>query len=252
MTEPASETAEFILARARACYGARHRQARRARPLTSAETSAALRFFAEYHVAGVRAVEAHALADWSLSPERALLFRSELSPAEIVKLQAKGQRCVSLIDEASPKEGLAFALHDLRHLGKFFDPAHHLAQRGFFRCVSGALSSPSWHTLDSMLDARWQEDRDAVLADMNGSAVFLFSALKMRLRMAARRRIELPQGVRPPIEREEAEFRALLEMCLDGLGLSGDVRAAAEVISCRRDAAPHARKFIEHFEALAN
>ena len=41
--------------------------------------------------------------------------------------------------------------------------------------------------LDRELDDRWRADRDDIIADMNGSAVFLLAALKMRLGLAARR-----------------------------------------------------------------
>jgi hypothetical protein len=212
----------------------------------------ALRTFAERHVAGVREVEARALADWSLRPSMAIVVAGEMSTHEIVALQARGQRCVSLNESAPPGDGLAYALHDLRHLGKFFQPELHLEQRGFFVRVERALESSAWRELDLALDERWQKDRSAVLADMNGSVVFLFSALKMRLRMAARRRYWSLRGQPGPsagrlAPDEEAEFAPLLEACLDGLELTGAARDAACAISCRRDAALHARHFVEAF-----
>lgn len=42
--------------------------------------------------------------------------------------------------------------------------------------------------LERGLDDTWRAERDYVIAHMNGSAVFLFAALKMRLNMAVRRR----------------------------------------------------------------
>lgn len=212
----------------------------------------ALRVFAERHIAGVREVEACALATWSLRPSMAVVVAGEMSTSEIVSLQAQGQRCVSLNEAVSAQDGLAYALHDLRHLGKFFQPELHEEQRGFFVSASRALGSDAWRALDALLDERWQKDRDTVLADMNGSAVFLFSALKMRLRMAARRRYWSLRGEPGPIAGlldagEEAEFAPLLELCLDGFALDGSVRDAARAISCRRDAAPHAARFVEAF-----
>ena len=41
--------------------------------------------------------------------------------------------------------------------------------------------------LDRALDDPWRADRDYIIADMNGSAVFLLAALKMRLGLAALR-----------------------------------------------------------------
>lgn len=212
----------------------------------------ALRTFAERHIAGVREVEARALAAWSLRPSMAIVVAGEMSTHEIVSLQARGQRCVSLDESAPPEDGLAYALHDLRHLGKFFQPELHLEQRGFFVRVARALESNAWRELDLALDERWQKDRSAVLADMNGSVVFLFAALKMRLRMAARRRYWSLRGEPGPTagalsESEEAEAAPLLELCLDGLELTGDVRDGARAISCRRDAQLHGARFVEAF-----
>jgi hypothetical protein len=45
----------------------------------------------------------------------------------------------------------------------------------------------SMAALDRELDDRWRADRDYIIDDMNGSAVFLLAALKMRLTLAARR-----------------------------------------------------------------
>jgi hypothetical protein len=277
---PATETAEFLLARLSALRGSRVKQAPRRDPLECSSRAPALRFFSEHHVAGVREPEARALAAWSTRDEMAELRRAAAATREIVRLQAEGRRCVALIEDAPPAEGVAFALHDLRHLYKFFEPEHHAAQRGFFACVARALESSAWAELDAVLDEIWVRDRDAVLADMNGSPVFLFSALKMKLKVAARRRYARfparlaalacsgprdgsfaaatlrfrgPQAPdRGALDPDElATFEPLLDRCLDGLGLNGDVRVAARAISCRRDAAPHARAFVEYFAALA-
>jgi hypothetical protein len=124
-----------------------------------------------------------------------LLF--EVPPARrVLALQARGRRCVCLLDDAAAREhgdprhptGLAFALHDLCHLEKFVAPEHHAGQIGFFRLVERALETPALAALDRELDDAWRADRDYVLADMNGSAVFLLAALKMRLTLAVRRR----------------------------------------------------------------
>lgn len=43
--------------------------------------------------------------------------------------------------------------------------------------------------LEQELDDTWRAERDYVIADVNGSAVFLLPALKTNLSMAGRRRI---------------------------------------------------------------
>ena len=67
-------------------------------------------------------------------------------------------------------------------------PAHHAGQVGFFRLVERALETPAMAALDRELDDRWRADCDYIIADMNGSAVFLLAALQTRLGLAARRR----------------------------------------------------------------
>jgi hypothetical protein len=252
---PAETTAEFIVEHVARAHPKSVRQAARHSPLPCASRHPALRLFAEHHVAGVRELEATALCAWQARPEMAMLLRRPADVLEIVRLQAAGQRCVSLLDDGTDANPLEFALHDLRHLGKFFDGAHHLAQRGFFLSVKRAFESTAWARLDEQLDERWRADRDAALSDMNGSPVFLCSVLKMKLKMAARRRLARVTGSAAPergapTQRELAEFSALFELWLDGLELTGAVRAAAKAISCRRDAAGHAEAIVRHFAFL--
>jgi hypothetical protein len=69
----------------------------------------------------------------------------------VLALQARGRRCVCLLDDAAAlahgdprhRDGLAFALHDLCHLEKFVAPEHHAGQVGFFRLVERALETPA-------------------------------------------------------------------------------------------------------------
>ena len=76
---------------------------------------------------------------------------------------------------------------DRIYLEKFVTPEHHAGQVGFFRIVQRALEAPAMRALDDALDDTWRADRDYIIADMNGSAVFLFSILKMRVGMAGPR-----------------------------------------------------------------
>ena len=91
--------------------------------------------------------------------------------------------------------------------------------------------------LDRELDDTWRADRDYVIADMNGSAVFLFAALKMKLKMAVRRRL--------------APAEPALDVLLRAMDLPDDVRDAARGVSARRDRPAEARRLLGHFEAEA-
>jgi len=141
----------------------------------------------------------------------------------------------------APDAGLAFVLHDLCHLEKLFDPAHHEEQRGFFAALFAASDSPAWATLDARLDDAWRRDVEHVAADMNGSAIFLFAALKMKLKMASRRALGARTGraakVAGPLDDGEASaFAEDLELLLDALDVRGDVRNDARAVSTKRDA----------------
>ena len=72
---------------------------------------------------------------------------------------------------------------------------------------------------------------------MNGSAVFLFAALKMKLKLAVGRRL--------------APFDPALDVLLAAMQLPDDVRDAARAVQPRRDRPGDARRLLAHFEAEA-
>ncbi len=162
-----------------------------------------------------------------------------------IAAKARARRCVCLIDDAAARahgdprhpDGLTFALHDLCHLEKFVTPEHHAGQVGFFRLVERALDAPAMIALDAELDDGWRADRDYVIADMNGSAVFLFAALKMKLKLAVGRR--------------QAPFDPALEILLGAMDFRDDVRDAARAVSPRRDHPAAAYRLLDHFETVA-
>lgn len=216
-----------------------------------------LEILGRFRLARVCESAARALLGWSNGARAVDLWRTKPSTHEMLEMQARGRRCVSLLGDvdanARDDEGLEFALHDLRHVEKFFDPEHHLGQLGFFRCVLDALSTDAWRSLDGRLDDEWRKDFEQVVADMNGSAVFLFAALKMRLRMASRRRLARRLGHPPPAcgvlnEREERAYAEDLDELLDALALTGDRARDARVISTKRDAHEAALGLLRHFE----
>jgi hypothetical protein len=131
-------------------------------------------------------------------------------------------------------DGLTFALHDLCHMEKFVEPEHHAGQVGFFRIVERALAAPAVIALDRDLDDAWRADRDYVIADMNGSAVFLFAALKMKLKLALGRR--------------DRPFGPALDLLLGAMDLPDDVRDAARAVQPRRDQPAAARRLLQHLE----
>jgi hypothetical protein len=221
----------------------------------------ALGIFATRRVRGISPVVAHALLAWARG-ERPVDLLSAVVPAhDILRRQAAGRRCVALLDDDAARahgdprhpDGLSFALHDLCHLEKFVAPEHHLGQVGFFRAVARAFADREITALEQRFDAIWSADRDYVMADMNGSAVFLFSVLKMRLAMAVRRRRAGDLGYPLPTSggldaEERAALLPALSLLFQQMGLPEALRTEALAVSARRDQPAHARRLLDHFE----
>jgi hypothetical protein len=164
---------------------------------------------------------------------------------EILALQAAGRRCVSLLPEgvspAPHASGLDFLIHDLCHLDKFVAPEHHEEQVGFFGSLQRLVADPTFHELEQRLDRTFVEDRNRLAADVNGSAVYLFALLKMKLKMAARRlnarNAGAPARVSGPLDpAEQAVFDELEAILYDCLEFDAKLAGAAQATSARRDA----------------
>jgi hypothetical protein len=117
-----------------------------------------------------------------------------------------------------------------------------------------ALANPELQAIQRSFDALWETDRDYVIADMNGSAVFLFSVLKMRVSMAVRRSLAAARGRPAPTEGalapEEREALApVLGTLFSAMGLPAELRAEALLVSANRAHPAHARSLLAHFEA---
>jgi hypothetical protein len=126
---------------------------------------------------------------------------------------------------------------------------------GYFASLERLLSTPSWRDVEARLDAAWLEDRDRLSADMNGSSVYLFVVLKMKLKMAARRALARAEGRTAPssggLDGGELALFAELETALyEALGFPADLRDDARRLSARRDDARAATAVRAHFEGV--
>ena len=244
MLSEAERVAHFLVEHTARAHPGRWRLGPRRPPLHTRSTDPAVRTVAERHLRRLRALEARALVGWVEGERRAVLARRVLTPPEIVRLQARGQRCVSMLEDAP--DALAFLRHDLRHLERFFEAPHHRAQVGFFRMIETAQDGPAWRAFDRRFDAQWSADRDDVLADMNGAPLFLWGCLKMRLKMAVRRAVPRrgPRPTRGALDAEEhAAYSVALEQLLDLFELRGEVRQAARIIQARGFNGEAAKRF---------
>jgi hypothetical protein len=263
-TDPArdaEETAAFLVARVQAARGRQWDEGAWPAPLAHDVATPGLGIVATRRLRGVSPTIARGLLAWARGERPADLLRQAPAPWEVLERQARGRRCVSLLDDETARargnplhpDGLTFALHDLAHLEKFVAPAHYTGQVGFFRCMRRALAQPEMVALQATFDTAWIADRDYVIADMNGSAVFLFSVLKMRMGMAVRRQLARAAGRPAPTEgalnADERDAAApALSTLFTAMGLPPALGEEARLVSANREHPAHARRILDHFE----
>lgn len=259
----------YVAERVQRRAGTRWLQGPRRPPLPTTEgTPPIVKIFAERELLGLPRAAPEALVAWAAGKRRVELTFSMPSPRELLAMQARGARCVSLLPDDSappgPKAaygggGLGFVVHDLCHLEKFAEPEHHAGQVGLFASLDRALADPRWAAIEAGFDARYVDARDHVLADMNGSPVFLFVVLRNKVKLAVRQQIASQRGAecrRGELDEEESRmYGEALSVLLDALDLEGEARAAAEALTSRHDASIEAatalsRVFVARGEAV--
>jgi hypothetical protein len=257
--DDAERVSAYLVARVKRAAGSRWSQGEHAPPLaarSAAASGSAVETVARRRLWRVPRHVAVGLVAWAGGARDVELRDDVPSPRHVLGLQAAGRRCVSILPEEAKEDGLAFALHDLCHLEKFVAPEHHHEQVGFFGRLADAMDSAGWRAFDRRFDDGWQKDVEHVAADMNGSAIFLFAALKMKLKMAVRRELARACGAPPPTggpltPEETRAFDAALAEMLDLLALSGDAREAALAVSTKRDNPGDAVRLQAWFASLA-
>jgi hypothetical protein len=256
----AEQACAYVIAKVRASAGPLFHQGARVPPLPSTSTSPMIRFIAERRIHRVSTAVAQALLAWADGFPVSLL--TTVPPARaVLALQAEGSRCVSLLPDGAETQphadALAFTIHDLCHLDKFLDPEHHRGQVGFFASLHRAVERGAWGLFEDNFDPAFARDWRHVAADMNGSAVFLFAALKMKLKMGVRRRVAADEGAPPDrggglTPSETRAYAVFLEELLDLLSLHGDIADAARRTSARRDDPIAACTLLRHFEGVGD
>lgn len=253
----AERACEYVIAKVRAASGHLFHQGARRPALPCASTSPLAKRMAEQRFHRVPTSVARALIAWADGFPVELLT-SVPTARHVLGLQARGARCVSLLGDGVPTsphaDALAFVLHDLCHLDKFMAPVHHVGQVGFFASLHALTNRAEWASgFESNFDEAFRRDWQHIAADMNGSAVFLFAALKMKLKMAVRRGIAFERGVPPPsggplTTEESRAYDNRLNEFLEMFEFAPDVLLAARSTSTRRDDPRSALRLLEHFK----
>src|SRR5687767_13698879 len=128
-------SSEFLVAKVRRAWPWHWKQGLRRPPLISGSDAPAVRLVTDFRIKGVSEDAARGVAAWSRGLDVAVFDRVPC-PLEVLRLQALGGRCVSLLSADTPmaphESALEFLLHDLCHIGKFADPRYYREQVGFF------------------------------------------------------------------------------------------------------------------------
>lgn len=108
------------------------------------------------------------------------------TPRQLLQLQVKNSRCITLITDPlqvdqlvlASRDPLSFLLHDLMHADQFFSQPQSLpGQLGFYKLIHGIYDQPE---LKSLLknDASFKKEFEYVASDMNAYVIHLFKCLK--------------------------------------------------------------------------
>src|SRR5258706_15932358 len=89
----------YVAERVRAAGGHRWDQGARKPAIAVASTAPAVRLFAERRLLGVVEPAARALVAWARGERDVVLLFDVPAARDVLALQARGQRCVSLLDE---------------------------------------------------------------------------------------------------------------------------------------------------------
>ncbi len=241
----------FVAEHARTSAPHKWLQGARKPPFACDVASEDVRLFALQRVRNVPDSAARGLVEAAHGRRPLHVLERIVDPRELLAMQARGERCVSILKNDQTPDPLDFALHDLCHLEKFVDEDSYAGQVGFFASVyRGDVDA-----LFSHLDEKWKKDLEHVVADMNGSPVFLFAALKMKLKMAARREVARVRGTTEKVggvldADEEKMFEELLENLFDAISFPAEGRRAGRAVSAKRDAPSDALWLANYFTTL--
>lgn len=107
-----------------------------------------------------------------------------VSPFELLQIQLRGERIVSMDEDFSAwperlysgRDYLGFVLHDLIHADHFFfEPEHRDGQLGFYHYVNSFIADES--LLELLKSSVFREGFEYIISDMNSHPLHLFQTL---------------------------------------------------------------------------
>jgi hypothetical protein len=253
----AQRVAELLLREARVVHGQALWSGRVHSPGSEFSDESALGLLATHRLRGLAEPARLAVVGLARGTHHARVEERPFTAREVLALQAEGRRCVSLMPPGAPlgpyPSAFAFAAHDLDHLAQLFDPLHFAGQLGFFRMLHEGVET-GMAGLFERHDPKLVTDIETVGADTNGSAVFAFASLVMKLKMATRRRFGRTTGILrekgPLSEDEERAFEPDFEALCAVFRLGGTLPEAARLVGTRREHKEAGLALLGHFEGL--
>lgn len=148
-----------------------------------------LDLFRYYNLKGIPLAVNRTMVNWGEGKWKIELLTHIPSPRELLRLQVKNTRCITLttkhheIDQLvlSARDPLSFVLHDLHHADQFFSSETSLkGQLGFYNLVDKIYDQP---LLKQSLkeDSQFKNEFHYVVSDMNAYVIHLFKCFKSAL-----------------------------------------------------------------------
>lgn len=145
-----------------------------------------LDLYTNYNLKGIPEAVNRTMINWIQGKWSIVLLTHIPSPRELLKLQTKNSRCITLtvnhddIDRLvlSSRDPLSFVLHDLHHADCFFNQKEtQKGQLGFYSLVEKIYDQP---LLKNSLkdDRQFKSEFDYVVSDMNAYVIHLFKCFK--------------------------------------------------------------------------
>jgi hypothetical protein len=139
-----------------------------------------------YNLKGIPLAVNRTMLNWANGNWKVALLTHIPSPRELLRMQVKNTRCITLtvnpheIDRLvlSSRDPLSFVLHDLHHAGHFFSQIEsQKGQLGFYSLVEKVYDQP---LLKKSLkgDSQFKSEFDYVVSDMNAYVIHLFKCFK--------------------------------------------------------------------------
>ncbi len=143
-------------------------------------------FFINFNLKGIPLASNRTMLNWLQANWPIICLHHIPTPRELLKMQANGSRCITLIinpDEISKmvlssRDPLSFVIHDLDHADHFFNNDEtHKGQLGILRLIDSIYDRPE--IKKSLRENHsFKNEFNYVASDMNAYAIHMFKCLK--------------------------------------------------------------------------